>query len=496
MSSYKIILKTTGLFASLRVLSILINIATSKLIAVLVGASGIGLYGIYTNALSLITTISDLGVSKSSIRNIAKAEGTGNKSEVEKTISLVSQIIYITGAIGSIITILLSYQISKWSFGDSSYWLSFVLLGICVFFTILKNGQSAILQGLRKYKLITNSTILSSLISFIISIPLIYFFKEKSIVYIILSGAFIAFIVTNIYLKKIDYQHATQKVKLTKENSSELIRLGLAMMLVSFLVALSGYIIRAFISNYGSVDDLGFFQAGFQIISGYFGIIFTSMTTDYFPRISAIQDDNEKLTQEVNQQAIITLLLICPLVVILPFLMPLVIEILYAKGFEATVDYVNIALFGIIFQAGSQTMGMILLAKNNAKVFTVSVFLFQTIFLILNILGYKYYGILGLGITFSINMLIHIIGVQVLNYVLYKISFNKHFFITFALVLLFALAANFTIRLNEVYQYVFGAVIILGSFAFVMMRLKKLLKINSFVGFIKNKLRGSNKKNV
>ncbi len=489
MSSYKVILKTTGLFASLRVLSILVNIATSKLIAVFVGVSGIGLYGIYTSALSLITTVSDLGVSKSSIRNIAKAEGENNKEEVEKTISIVSKLIYITGGLGSLITILLSFQISKWSFGTTSYWVSFVFLGLCVFFTILKNGQSAMLQGLRKYKLITTSTIYSSLLSLIVSVPLIYFLKEDSIVYVILAGAVIAFVVTKLNLKKIEYTFSETKVRLTRQNSTDIIKLGLAMMWLSFLVALSGYVIRAFISNYGTLSDLGYFQAGFQIISGYFGIIFTSMTTDYFPRISAIQNDNQKLKQEVNQQTIITLLLICPLVVVLPFVMPYVIKILYTSGFEQTIDYVNIALFGIVFQAGSQTMDMVLLAKNNSKVFTISIFVFRVFFLATNIIGYNLLGILGLGISFSINMIFHLIGMCLINYKLYKITFRLETLYIF-LITLFVGGLAFIIKDFEGYsRWVGFFVVFLFSVAFSVYTLKKKLQIKSLIRYIKSRIR-------
>lgn len=488
MSSYKIILKTTGLFAILRVLSILVNIATSKLIAVLVGASGIGLYGIYTSALSLITTISDLGVSKSSIRNIAAAEGTGDKYEVAKTVSLVSKLIYITGAVGALLTMLFSIQISKWSFGDKSYWLSFVLLGIAVFFTIVKNGQSAIFQGLRRYRLITNSTIIGSVVSLLISVPLIYFFKEDSIIYVILAGAVVAFMVNGFYYKKIDYKTNQKRDSLNKKNTTDLIRLGLSMMLVSFLVALSGYIIRAYISNYGTKEDLGFFQAGFQIISGYFGIIFTSMTTDYFPRISAIQNDNKKLTTEVNQQAIITLLLICPLVVVLPFIMPYVIKILYASGFESTIDYVNIALFGIIFQAGSQTMGMIPLAKNNAKVYIIYALILQTFGVIVNIIGYRFYGIIGLGIAFSIAMLMQLVTIMIINKKIYNINFRRDFINVFVIVLAFALLAFYLNKLEGIYYYLPSFFIILSSLFYISNRFKKLLNIKSVVSFLISKI--------
>lgn len=485
MSSYKIILKTTGLFASLRVVTILVNIITSKLIAVFLGVSGIGTYGIYMSTLTLITTVSDLGVSKSSIRNIAKADGLGDKKEVGRTISIVSRLIYITGGFGGIITALLSFQISKWSLGTGSYWVSFVLLGICVFFTIVKNGQFAILQGLRKYRLIMVTTIYTSLLSLVVSLPLIYFFRENSIVYLILSGSIIGFVLTKRNLGKIQYDLPEDRVKLTKRNSAAIVKLGLAMMLVSFLVALSEYIIRAFIGNYGTLEDLGYFQAGFQIISGYFGLIFTSMTTDYFPRISAIQNDNEKLAREVNQQAIITLLLICPLIVVLPFLMPYVIKLLYTNGFEETINYVNIALFGIIFQTGSQTMGMILLAKNDTKAYLIYIFSLQFIGLCVNIVGYRYFGLFGLGVAFSVNMLLQLLSILVINRKMYSIFFDLNYYKVFIVVFSFALLSYLFRHLSGMSFYLFFVFNLALSVLFVVVSLKKVLEITSLVETIK-----------
>lgn len=495
MSSYKTILKTTSLYAVLRVITIIANIALSKIIAVVTGVSGIGLYGIFSSVLSLITSVTDLGVSKSSIRNIAESNEDKNEEKTSETISLVSRLIFWTGSTGAILTILLSFYISKWSFGDSSYWFSFMLIGVAVFFTVIKNGQNAIFQGLRKYKLISKSTVLSSLLGVVVSIPLIYFFGESGIVYSILSFAVIGFMISKFYLKEIEFS-TDKKIPLSKTNSYNIIKLGVAMMLVTFLVSLSGYLIRAFISSAGSIKDVGYFQAGFQIISGYFGIIFTSMATDYFPRISAINSDNRKLEREVNQQAVVSLLLICPLVVVLPYIMPYVISILYSNDFRISIDYVNIALFGIIFQAGSQTMGMILLAKNNAKVFTVSVFVFQTIFLISNIVGYKYYGVQGLGITFSINMFIHLVGIQILNYKLYKISFNFSFYRHILLILIFALLAYLTKELEFIYKLSIGSLLILTSISYSLLSFKKLLSIKSYSVIIKGKLNGKYKKDL
>ncbi len=492
MNSYREILKTTVLFSSLRIITILIKIVVNKFIAFLLGGAGIGFYGIISNALSLIISIADLGVSKSSIRNISEARGGENHVEIGATITVVKKLLFYTGLVGSIVTILLSYYISLWSFNDSKYWFSFVLIGLAVFFTIINTGRNAIFQGMREFKLITLNTSIGAIIGLVFSLPLIYFFKLNGIVYAILSTAIIGFIVSTFYINKLQYLKIENLHSNSKTKYFSVLKLGLSMMIVSFLVTLSGYLIRVFIVKAGGLEDVGYFQAGFQIISGYFGIVFTSMVADYFPRLSAINNNNLKVEKEVNQQGIITLLLILPLMVVLPFVMPYLITILYSNQFHLTVGYVNIALFGIVFQSGSQTMGMVLLAKNESKIFVISVTVFQAIFLILNILGYKYYGVYGLGITFSINMLIHFLVVQLYNKILYDVRYSKQYFKILFYTLVFLIIAFLAKDFEPISKWLVFFLLSITSLIFSINNLKKLLGIKSIIDFIKKKINAKN----
>ena len=79
-----------------------------------------------------------------------------------------------------------------------------------------------------------------------------------------------------------------------------MIKMGLAFMYLSLFGMLSDFIIRAFISHQSGLDEVGIFQAGSTIVVAYFGIITTALTTDYYPRISAIHSDNQALVIEVN----------------------------------------------------------------------------------------------------------------------------------------------------------------------------------------------------
>jgi O-antigen/teichoic acid export membrane protein len=174
--------------------------------------------------------------------------------------------------------------------------------------------------------------------------------------------------------------------------------------------------------------------------------------------------------------------------------MPYLITMLYSKDFGPTIQYVNIALFGIIFQAGSQTMGMIMLAKNDAKVYTYSVLAFQIFFLFLNIIGYKYFGIFGLGITFSINMFLHLIGIQILNFYLYKIIFKIDFLKILGIVLFFASVANGIRYITPDYRIIIGLFLFVFSFCFSLIKIKSLLNIKSITKLLKSTINGKNKK--
>ena len=58
-----------------------------------------------------------------------------------------------------------------------------------------------------------------------------------------------------------------------------MVKVGLS--LSSLLVLTESYLIRIFIMQYGTIDDVGFYAAGFALINTYFGVIFVALTTDY-----------------------------------------------------------------------------------------------------------------------------------------------------------------------------------------------------------------------
>ena len=170
--SYRSILKVSSLLGSLKVWTVLINLTKNKVIAILLGASGIGVFGVLLNTISLISSFADLGISKSAIRNIAQSANS-EKDDLNITISVFRRLLGILAILGGLLTIAFSSLLSQILFDDTSYKYLFMLIGLAVTATILDKGQLAILQGLRNFNFLAKATSIGSILGLMFSIPLI-----------------------------------------------------------------------------------------------------------------------------------------------------------------------------------------------------------------------------------------------------------------------------------------------------------------------------------
>lgn len=65
------IIKTMGLFGSVQGLVLLCGVVRTKLVALWIGAAGVGLFSIYNSAIDLVVTVAMLGIAASAVRDIA-----------------------------------------------------------------------------------------------------------------------------------------------------------------------------------------------------------------------------------------------------------------------------------------------------------------------------------------------------------------------------------------------------------------------------------------
>ena len=464
-ASYRSIFKATSLFGGVKIFTILISIIRSKIVAVLIGTTGIGLVGLFTSGTSLIQSLTQFGLSQSAVKDVAAANACGDKASINRTITVLRKLVWGTGLLGMLCVMLFSPILSRTSFGNNDYILAFIFLSVMLLFNQISGGQNVILQGTRRLSYLAKASVWGSVLGLVICIPLYYWLGIKGIVPNLILGSLTSLLLTWFYAHKVPYKPVKLSIREVFQEGGQMLKMGIAMSVSGILVALSAYIIRSFINRQGGVEEVGLFQAGFAIMTTYVGLVFSAMGTDYYPRLSEVHNDNEKCREVMNQQAEVGILILAPLLVCCVVFMPIVVRILYSDQFLAANDYIVWAASGMLFKMASWAISFIFIAKGESKVFMFNETIVNIYCLAFQMLGYWLYGLTGLGIGYALTFLVYMLQVYIISNRRYNfrfsVAFNKLFIVQLLLLVL-----SITVVMTAPYvwlKYIMGCVIIATS---------------------------------
>lgn len=473
------IFKSTFLFGFVQVINIVVKVGINKTVALLLGPQGMGTISLYQSAVGMISTGAGLGISKSAVRDISEANSSNDTKRFSKTIVVTNRILLFTSILGIILTIALSPVLSRRSFGDNLHIIPIIWLSLMVAFNIMSSGQLGILAGMRQLKALAKASVYGSVVGLVSAIPFYYFFGEGGVIPSLIVSSFAGLFFSYLFVRRIPYEHVRLPLKEVFVNAGSMVKMGIALMFTSFLISVVNLIVSSFIRSEGGMADVGFYNAGITIIHGYFGVILSALNTDYYPRIAAVNADDAKVQQELHNQTLVSLIICCPIIVLFIALLPFFIIILYSNEFLIISDFIKIAIFGTLITICSNQVDMILVAKQKVNVFTYISVGFRVIQLGLSVLLYKYFGLIGMGITQVLLGIIHMTAMSVAVYKLYGIklenSFWKIWFVVFALTLIMVSVSYLR---NLTIQYILSGILVVISILFSLLYSRRNLNIN------------------
>lgn len=429
-NSYKQIFKATALFGGVQFFNIIISVIKSKVIAVLLGPTGIGILTLLNSLMAILNSITGVGLDTSGIKSISEAYGIGEEKNLFKNISVFKRLIIITGVFGALITLLLSSFLSQLTFGNKEFTIAFVWLSFAILFKQLSSGYLTILQSLRKLKSFAKANLLANFISLIVTLPMYFFWEINAIAPAIVVSTFISFILTFIYTR-----NTSIKIPTTYKNAiiegKPMLLLGIALTISQLMRVIGEYIVQVGINLNGGIEQVGFYGAGLVVLNSYVGMIFLIMSKDYYPKLSAICNENDKIREFTFQQAFISILLITPIIIIFIILAPFIIKILFSIKFNPVVVMILWGILGMLFKALSWCLGYIIIAKGDSKVFIKTSIGFSVIYVVMLLVGYQILGLLGVGVAFFLYYIFHFIGIKIIVNKRYGIYLNNEIYKTF-----------------------------------------------------------------
>src|SRR5690554_4912980 len=410
-SSYRQIVKATALFGGVQFFQIVISIIRSKLVAVLLGPAGKGIVGLLTATTGLVAGLTNFGLGTSAVKNISEANVTNDRDRVTTVITVLRRLVWITGILGALVTLILSPLLSQFTFGNKDYTIAFLWISITLLLNQLSTGVLVLLQGLRRLQQLAKANVYGSLAGLVITVPIYYRLGVKGIVPVIIITAIATLFFTWIFTRK--FEMKKQKVS----HTTTLLE-GKNMLVMGFMISMSGlisllvaYFIRIFINRTGDMADVGFYTAGFTIINTYVGMVFTAMGTDYYPRLSLVATDDKQCKEHINQQSEIALLILAPILITFLVFLNWAVILLYSNQFLTITHMVYWATMGIFFKALSWAIAFVFLAKGASKLFFWNEVGGSIHGLGFSILGYHLGGLTGLGISFFASYVLYFLQV-------------------------------------------------------------------------------------
>jgi len=488
-SSYKQILKATGILGGVQIVDILIRIVQMKIVAILLGPTGVGVIGLYKSTVDLIRSASGFGLDFSSVREIARADGTGDSDQISRTIVILRRWVWLTGIVGMLLTILFSGYLSRYAFGDEQYSWGISIVSVVLLLTAISGGQLALLQGLRKITLMAKAKVWGLVVGFVVTVPLYWVLGMDAIIPVIIITGIIILFYSWFYSRQVLVKPIELSVAETFNGGLAMVSLGFFMVVTTLITMASMYIVRAFIANNLGMEGVGQFQAGWTISSLYLTAVLQAMGTDYFPRLSAVSGENGKIVTLVNEQTEVALLISGPVVVGMISFISLVVFILYSTKFSEAILMLQWMMVGTFLKVISWPIGFIVLAKGRGAIHVTLEIVGNAVFLLTVYVLWSVYRIEAAGMAYISMNLIYTIIVYIAGSMLCGFSWTNKSIKLIIIYGIVILLAFLNVQYNTgVILYAIGFGLFAATASYSLYGLNAIIDLKGIYKKIRNKL--------
>ena len=234
----------------------------------------------------------------------------------------------------------------------------------------------------------------------VLSIPIVYVWGRAGIPAYMVLGAGVGVFISWSYARRVRIEPVKVPFRQMTGEARSLLKLGLVFLSSGLMTTGALFLLRVFVARQEGVYGAGQFQAASALSMVYVGFVLQAMGTDFYPRLTAVADDNRRCNQLVNEQAEISILLALPGVLATLALAPWVIQLFYSSKFDKAAEILCWQVAGTFLQVNSWPMGFILLAKGRAAALFWTDLASYSVYVALGWVGLKLFGLPGTGMAF------------------------------------------------------------------------------------------------
>lgn len=489
--SYSHILKYTGIFGGVQGLNIIISLVRNKIVAALLGPSGMGLVALFNSTVNFVSQATNLGISFSAVRHVSEYFDSGDEERIAHFVKVVRTWSLLTALVGMLVCMIAGPLLSQYTFAWGDHTLHFVLLGPAVALAAISGGETAILKGARQLRSLAMIQLINVVVALVISFPLYYFFNQTGIVPVIVLMALASMLITIRFSYRL-YPLRLSGFKGILGEGMDMVKLGIGFLVAGVMASGAEMVVRSYLNVVGELDVVGIYNVGFMMTMTYGGMVFSAMETDYFPRLSAVNTDVKLSNQTVNRQIEVSLLIISPMLVALIFATPILIPLLFTRDFMPVVGMMRITTLALYLRALKLPVCYLTLAKGDALSFMLMEGIYSVVMVFLVIMGYNWWGIDGTGIGLLLVAMFDFLMINIYTHFKYHYTMTRSIALyAVPQIMLGIIAFAVATSISGWAYWVGGCVIFMASLLFSLHVLhRKTALWEKLINNMKEKIRG------
>jgi len=355
--SFARILRSSALMGGASGVSLLAALIRNKLIAILLGPAGLGVFGILSQYAGMISQVFGLGAGSTVVRHIADSDEEHRQQRESEVRSFTWKI----SAIGAIAAAALALPACYWSFDGTGNLYLMAIAGFAAPLLIIAGSWSAVMQARKQIGDLAKVQVISAIVGIVASAPLVWFFGAIGAATSIVVVAGLPPLVISL-MRRAPAECATA----SDDGTRKLLRLGFAMLGMIVVTQLSLYATRVLIVSYAGVEHAGYYQAALATAGSIPNFIFVAMGVDYFPRVAAARDEDDILGL-TNRQIQAGVMMALPLFTGLILFGRQLLTLLYSGDFAPAENIQGWMIWGVACRLVSWPVGYWLMAKASAK---------------------------------------------------------------------------------------------------------------------------------
>lgn len=413
MSQSRGLIKSMLVIGSAEVVKVALAVGRMKVLAVLLGPTGVGLLGIYNSLQRTVSQAAGLGMQSSGVREVANVRST--KVALSRTRRVLIGAHLVQGGLAMVGVWLARERIAVWLLGDASHATEIGLIGIAIQLTLLLNAQTALLQGLRRIGELGRVTVFGAVGGTLVGLAAVWAYGQAGLVWFVLTQPLMGLAVALYVTRRLPRPTSTRlRLPQIWEIWKPMAQLGAAFMLGGLATAGTLLLVRGRIAQALGLDAAGQFAAAWGMTVTYVSFLLQAMGADYYPRLTEVISDRAATVRLMNDQAQLGLAIGGPVLLLLVGWAHWAITLLYSTAFAPAATLLQWQTLGNVFKLASWPLSFSIVAAARSKTFLLTQLSFNVVYLSISWLLLPRLGLLVTAVAFLFGYIVYFSTVNVL----------------------------------------------------------------------------------